>query len=171
MPALGQTTDELRIITWLKNEGDVIEQGEPLFEVETDKVTLEVEAFTSGILRKIVRQADEVVEAGTLIAYIGEVDDELPGEMPAQSTPVSIQQPRISTPIPDMAGSTHDVASASDKPLTSPPVRALMRTYGIDPRQVKGSGPGGRIERSDVEALMQQISATPGESLERPEED
>jgi pyruvate dehydrogenase E2 component (dihydrolipoamide acetyltransferase) len=170
MPALGQTTDELRIISWLKEEGDAVEQGEPLFEVETDKVTLEVEAFTSGILRKIVRQADEVVEAGTLIAYIGQADDELPVEMQAPATPEQAQQPRISTPVFDIAGSAPDVTSVSDKPLASPPVRALMRSYGIDPRRVTGSGPGGRIERRDVEALIQQMSSTHGETLENPEE-
>jgi pyruvate dehydrogenase E2 component (dihydrolipoamide acetyltransferase) len=171
MPALGQTSDELRIISWLKKEGDLVEQGEPLFEVETDKVTLEVEAFTSGILRKIVHQADEVVEVGTLVAYIGQADDVLPGVTIGQATPVSAQQPRNPTPILDMAGSVTRVPPASDKPLASPPVRALMHTYGIDPRQVKGSGPGGRIERRDVEALIQQISSTSGEVLERPEED
>ena len=171
MPALGQTSDELRIISWLKKEGDLVEQGEPLFAVETDKVTLEVEAFTSGILRKIVHQADEVVEVGTLVAYIGQADDVLPGETIGQATPVSAQQPRIPTPILDMAGPVTGVSPASDKPLASPPVRALMRTYGIDPRQVKGSGPGGRIERRDVEALIQQISSTSGEALVRPEED
>lgn len=171
MPALGQTTDELRIIAWLKKEGDMVEQGEPLFEVETDKATLEVEAFASGILRKIVHKADEVVEAGTLVAYIGQVDDVLPGEISAQATPAPAQEPRISTPVFDMAGSATSVSSASDKPLASPPVRALMRTYGIDPRQVKGSGPGGRIERRDVEALIQQISSMSGEALERSEED
>jgi pyruvate dehydrogenase E2 component (dihydrolipoyllysine-residue acetyltransferase) len=171
MPALGQTLDELRIISWLKKEGDLVEQGEPLFEVETDKVTLEVEAFTSGILRKIVHQADEIVEVGTLVAYIGQTDDVLPGEMTTQAMPVPAQQPRIPTPNFDMAGSVASVSSASDKPLASPPVRALMRTYGIDPRQVKGSGPDGRIERRDVEALIQQISSSSGETLERPEED
>jgi pyruvate dehydrogenase E2 component (dihydrolipoamide acetyltransferase) len=171
MPALGQTRDELRIISWLKQEGDAVEQGEPLFEVETDKVTLEVEAFTSGILRKILHQADEVVETGTLIAYIGQIGDELPSEVPAQATPVPAQQPRTSTPVFDMAGSATGMSPASDRPLASPPVRALMRTYGIDPRQVKGSGPGGRIERRDVEALIQQMSSMPGEMLERPEED
>ena len=171
MPALGQTSDELRIISWLKKEGDLVEQGEPLFEVETDKVTLEVEAFTSGILRKIVHQADEVVEVGTLVAYIGQVDDVLPSETIGQATPVSTQRPRIPTPNFDMAGSATSVSSAGDKPLASPPVRALMHTYGIDPRQVKGSGPGGRIERRDIEALIQQISSTSGKELERPEED
>jgi len=137
MPALGQTTDELRIISWLKKEGDPVEQGEPLFEVETDKATLEVEAFSSGILRKIVRREDEVVEVGTLVAYIGKAEDELPGEMLAQP--------------------------GTDKVLASPPVRVLMREHGIDPRQVKGSGPGGRIERRDVETLIEQRSSSTAE--------
>jgi pyruvate dehydrogenase E2 component (dihydrolipoamide acetyltransferase) len=170
MPALGQTSDELRIISWFKKEGDLVEQGEPLFDVETDKVTLEVEAFTSGILRKILHQADEVVEVGTLVAYIGQVDDELPGETIAKPTPVPTERPHIPTPNFGTTGSASSVSSTVDKPLASPPVRALMRAYSIDPRDVKGSGPGGRIERGDVEALIQQISSTSGEALERPEE-
>jgi pyruvate dehydrogenase E2 component (dihydrolipoamide acetyltransferase) len=171
MPALGQTTDELCIVSWLKKEGDAVEQGEPLFEVETDKATLEVEAFSNGILRKILHKADEVVEVGTLLAYIGHVNDELPGEISTQETPSTTREPHISTPVSDMAGSGTSASSAIDKPLASPPVRALMRTHGIDPRQVKGSGPGGRIERRDVEALIQQISSSLGEALERPEGD
>ena len=169
MPALGQTSDELRIIAWLKKEGDLVEQGEPLFEVETDKVTLEVEAFTSGILRKIVHQADEVIEVGTLIAYIGQADDELPGEVITQETPA--QQPRTAAPNFEMTSSGASMQSTSTKPLASPPVRALMHKYDIDPREVKGSGPGGRIERRDVEALIQQFSLTPFDELEKPEED
>jgi pyruvate dehydrogenase E2 component (dihydrolipoamide acetyltransferase) len=171
MPALGQTSDELRIISWLKKEGDLVEQGEPLFEVETDKVTLEVESFTSGILRKILHQADEVVEVGTLLAYIGQADDVLPVEVTKQATPMPAQLTRTPTPNLDMAGSAPSVSAVSDKPLASPPVRALMHTYGIDPRKVKGSGPGGRIERRDVEALIKHISSTSGEVLEKPEED
>jgi len=172
MPALGQTSDELHIISWLKKEGDLVEQGEPLFEVETDKVTLEVEAFTSGILRKIMHQADEIVEAGTLIAYIGHADDVLPGESTTPTTQVSNQQQPL-TPAPNfpMAPANTGVPPASDKPLASPPVRALMRRYDIDPREVQGSGPGGRIERRDVEALIQQFSLTPADVLEQPEEE
>ena len=171
MPSLGQTSDELHIISWLKNEGDLVEQGEPLFEVETDKVTLEVEAFTSGILRKIVHQVDEVVEVGTLVAYIGLADDLLPDEVTTQATPAPIQQPSTPAPNFNMAGSAINVSSPGDKPLASPPVRVLMHTYGIDPREVKGSGPGGRIERRDIEALIQQFSLTPVEALEKPGED
>jgi len=167
MPALGQTTDELRIISWLKKEGDQVELGEPLFEVETDKVTLEVEAFISGILMKIVHHADEVVEVGTLIAYIGLADDVVPHEIPTQSTVAPLQQPR--TPIPNVvtAGSATNMPSPSDRPLASPPVRVLMHTYGIDPREVKGSGPGGRIERRDIEALIQEFSLTPVDASEK----
>jgi len=159
MPALGQTTDELRIISWLKKEGDPIEQGEPLFVVETDKATLEVEAFSSGILRKIVRQEDEVVEVGTLIAYIGKAEDELPGEMPARAA----QEPGISTTLSISTNTPTIAQPGSDKVLASPPVRVLMREHGIDPRQVKGSGPGGRIERKDVEILIEQRSSSTGE--------
>ncbi len=169
MPALGQTSDELRIISWLKNEGDLVEQGEPLFEVETDKVTLEVEAFTSGILRKIVRQADEIVEAGTLMAYIGQADDGLPDESTTPVTPVPNQQQQPLSPAPNFyaAPSSAGISPASDKPLASPPVRALMRRYDIDPREVQGSGPGGRIERRDVEALIQQFALSPVDELEQ----
>ena len=171
MPALGQTSDELRIISWLKQEGDLVEQGEPLFEVETDKVTLEVEAFTSGILRKIVRQADEIVEAGMLIAYIGQADDVLSDELAAPATPVSDQQQHPIIPASNfpMSPSSTGTSPASDKPLASPPVRALMRKYDIDPREVKGSGPGGRIERRDVEALIQQFALSPIDELEQEE--
>jgi pyruvate dehydrogenase E2 component (dihydrolipoamide acetyltransferase) len=161
MPALGQTTDELRIISWLKKEGDAIEQGEPLFEVETDKATLEVEAFTSGILRKIVHQEDEVVEVGTLIAYIGKAEDELPGEMPLQAAPSAAEE-TISTTLSISTNTPTIGQPGSDKVLASPPVRVLMREHGIDPRQVKGSGPGGRIERKDVEILMEQRSSPTG---------
>jgi pyruvate dehydrogenase E2 component (dihydrolipoamide acetyltransferase) len=162
MPALGQTTDQLRIISWLKKEGDPVEQGEPLFAVETDKATLEVEAFSSGILRKIVHQEDEVVEVGTLVAYIGKADDELPGEMPAQAAPSVVEEPGIPTMLSTSTHTPTNAPPGSDKVLASPPVRLLMREHGIDPRQVKGSGPGGRIERRDVEALIEQHSSSIG---------
>jgi pyruvate dehydrogenase E2 component (dihydrolipoamide acetyltransferase) len=179
MPALGQTTDELRIVEWRKKEGDPVEQGEPLFSVETDKATLEVEAFSSGILRKIVHQADDVVEVGTLVAYIGQLDDSLPEEPFEQAAPeaasalavpklASGAEARVTSTLPGVAST---LPSEHDKPLASPAVRALMREHGIDPRQVRGSGPGGRIERRDVETLLQQtaeIAADTAQSLLTP---
>ena len=63
MPSLGQTTEDIKILAWRKAEGDAVKQGDVLLEVETDKATLEVEAYTSGVLLKIMRDAGEVVEA------------------------------------------------------------------------------------------------------------
>ena len=76
MPALGQTTDELRIIAWRKAEGEVVAVGEPLFEVETDKASIEVESAFAGTLIKIVHGPDAIVHTGSVIAYIG-----VPGEV------------------------------------------------------------------------------------------
>ena len=72
MPPVGQTSDELRIVAWLKQVGDPVTAGEMLFEVETDKATLEVEATRSGTLAEIVHGADETVASGTVIAFIAE---------------------------------------------------------------------------------------------------
>ncbi|HUJ92445.1 MAG TPA: lipoyl domain-containing protein [Gaiellaceae bacterium] len=72
MPPLGQTSDELEIRAWLKQEGDAVAAGEPLLEVESDKATLEVEATRSGTLAEIVCRAGETVAVGTVIAYIDE---------------------------------------------------------------------------------------------------
>ena len=78
MPPLGQTSDELEIVSWRKAEGDLVARGELLFEVATDKATLEVEATTAGTLLRIVHGAGETVREGTVIAYIGVPGDDVP---------------------------------------------------------------------------------------------
>jgi pyruvate/2-oxoglutarate dehydrogenase complex dihydrolipoamide acyltransferase (E2) component len=78
MPPLGQTSDELEIVAWRKAEGDEVTRGELLFEVATDKATLEVEATSAGTLLRIVHGAGETVREGTVIAYIGSPGEELP---------------------------------------------------------------------------------------------
>ncbi len=77
MPPLGQTSDELEIVAWRKAEGDDVASGELLFDVATDKATLEVEATTAGTLLRIVHGAGETVREGTVIAYIGEPGEEI----------------------------------------------------------------------------------------------
>lgn len=78
MPKLGQTTDEGHIEAWHVSEGDEVEMGQPLFIVETDKAQTDVESVADGVVRKIVVPAGETVPAGTVIAYVGEVDEEVP---------------------------------------------------------------------------------------------
>ena len=85
MPLLGQTMEEGTIIRWFKNEGDSVKEGEPLLEVLTDKVNMEVEAPESGVLRKIFAQTDDIVPVKDPIAIIGTADesiDDLLGDSP-----------------------------------------------------------------------------------------
>src|SRR5205823_2427733 len=77
MPSLGQTTDELLIVEWLKSDGDDICEGEPLLRVQTDKATLEVESVTAGTVLAILRRSGETVPAGTTIACIGQPGEEI----------------------------------------------------------------------------------------------
>ncbi|MBV1781053.1 hypothetical protein KRR55_18240 [Paeniglutamicibacter sp. ABSL32-1] len=78
MPALGQTSDEAYIEEWLAAEGDEVEMGQPLLSVETDKATIEVECVADGILHKIVCPEGSTVNAGSIIAYIGEEGESVP---------------------------------------------------------------------------------------------
>jgi pyruvate dehydrogenase E2 component (dihydrolipoamide acetyltransferase) len=142
MPALGQTSEELRIISWLKREGEAVTMGEPLLEVETDKVTLTVESAFTGTLLKIERQAGETIEAGAVIAYLLK-----PGESGASNGARPVLQEAPVKP--------HDVPV-----LASPVARRLAQEHGIDIAGVRGSGPEGRIERKDVEALIGVMTAT-----------
>jgi len=78
MPPLGETSDELRVVGWLKSEGDEVVPGEGLFEVETDKATLEVEATSGGVLLRIVHGPGAEVAVGTVIGWIGTAGEEPP---------------------------------------------------------------------------------------------
>ncbi|HUC14236.1 MAG TPA: lipoyl domain-containing protein, partial [Acidimicrobiales bacterium] len=72
MPALGQSSDEMKLVQWFKPVGTHVDEGEPLFEAESDKTTLEVEAAATGTLLQVACQPGEVVASGTVIAWLGE---------------------------------------------------------------------------------------------------
>ncbi len=150
MPSLGQTSDEFRIIAWLKSEGDRVTVGEPLFQVETDKATLEVESFAAGTLLKIVRRADDVVETGAILAYVGTPGESLTAVEPPRVASVPSQAPGPPRPV------TAEAAPLGEgKVLASPAARQLAREHGLDLSTVRGTGPGGRIEKADVLAGLQ----------------
>jgi pyruvate dehydrogenase E2 component (dihydrolipoamide acetyltransferase) len=128
MPALGQTSDELVLVAWLRAAGDQVAEGEPLLEVETDKATLEVEAALSGTLLAVVCEAGRTVTAGTVVGWIGEPGEQIPEEEEAPARKV----------------------------LATPAARTLAREQGVDLAGLTGSGPDGRIERRDVLAATDQ---------------
>jgi pyruvate dehydrogenase E2 component (dihydrolipoamide acetyltransferase) len=164
MPALAQTSDELRLTAWLKTEGEQVTEGEPLFEAETDKAELEVEATASGtLLRRLARPGD-TVSTGTVVAWIGHPGEDIPQAVPGgpgavagpDRAPATVSlSPGVSPP-----ASVPATVSSSRLPAT-PAARTLARERGIDLAQVTGSGPGGRIERRDV------LAATDGAGSRR----
>lgn len=149
MPALGQTTDELRIVEWLKAEGDTVELGEPLLAVETDKATLEVESAVSGTLLKILHGPGATVQAGSVVAYVGEPGEALP-DADEEERREHVQQPARGAPAPE------PTPAATERPIATPAARQLAREHGLDLRRIRGSGPGGVIEKKDVLAFIER---------------
>jgi len=154
MPKLGLTMTEGTIAGWLVDLGAEVREGQAICEVETDKITTEVEAPGSGtLLRRI--EADVLVPVGAGIAVIGEPGDDLPGALHGEggdgaAEPASEpSQPDATTPTTTM---TESIASGSpDRERVSPVARKLASELGVDLSSVRGSGPGGRIVRKDIE--------------------
>jgi pyruvate dehydrogenase E2 component (dihydrolipoamide acetyltransferase) len=154
--------EEGTIARWVKKEGEEVKKGEILLEITTDKATLEVESYASGILKKIIAKEGEVVPVTEVIAFIGEPKDEVPQEkiktarekIEKKGQPAPEQKPAAS---PAPASAQKPVASpapASAQPEgrvpISPRARRLAEEKGVDISRVKGSGPGGRIVEEDI---------------------
>jgi pyruvate dehydrogenase E2 component (dihydrolipoamide acetyltransferase) len=149
LPRLGQGMEAGTVNKWLKAEGERVEKGEPLFEVDTDKVTQEVESDYAGVLLKIVLPSGEA-PVGQTIAYIGEQGEEVKEAAPKERTPKVEAAPE-----PEKVSDTKKVsdtsASNGGRIKASPLARRIARERGIDLSAVSGTGPDGRIVAGDVE--------------------
>src|SRR5205807_4913721 len=146
MPKLTDSMEEGVVVKWRKAEGERVESGDVLAEIETDKAVMDLEAFASGTLLKVLVPEGTTVPSGTLIGVIGEPDEDirdiLTGAQP------SMARPSAPRPAPSA------VASPGEDKLASPRVRTLAREHGIDLKAAKGSGPGGRIVERDLEPFL-----------------
>ena len=161
VPALAQTSDELRLTAWLKTEGEQVTEGEPLFEAETDKAELEVEAAASGTLLRCLAGPGETVSIGTVVAWIGHPGEDIPQTDPGVPGAVAGpgRAPATVSPSPGVSSpASVPAADSSPRLPATPAARALARERGIDLAQVTASGPGGRIERRDVLAALDSAS-------------
>jgi pyruvate dehydrogenase E2 component (dihydrolipoamide acetyltransferase) len=166
MPALSSTMKQGTVVKWYKSEGDSIKKGEVLFEVETDKVNVEVESFVSGFLRKIIIDEGIEVPIRTVIAIIADtMDEDIPADFEAARSvhvPTSEERtPEKATEMPD-----HKMTKIKISPLA----RRIAEEKGIDFRVVRGSGPGGRITRKDVESAAEDLSGVPSVWIEAEDE-
>lgn len=147
MPKLTDSMEEGVVVKWRKAEGERVESGDVLAEIETDKAVMDLEAFASGTLRKILVPEGTTVPSGALIGIIGEPDEdirEIMSPSPSPSRPVERSKAAASPAAPVAEG----------EPPASPRVRTLARERGIDLRSVTGSGPGGRIVERDLEPFL-----------------
>jgi 2-oxoglutarate dehydrogenase E2 component (dihydrolipoamide succinyltransferase) len=162
VPELGESVLDATIAHWLKQEGDPVAAGEPLVELETDKVNLEVAAQQAGILSRIDRKEQEDVKVGDVIGLIEET------AQPVQEAASGGEGPAVSKAA---AGTPEKEAAEMPVSLPAPPITPvawrIVSELGVDPSQVPGSGPGGRVTRADVENFLTsapQASAMPAVS-------
>ncbi|MFN8591231.1 MAG: dihydrolipoamide acetyltransferase family protein [Thermomicrobiales bacterium] len=172
MPKMGDAMEEGTLLRWLKQVGDEVAVGDPLAEIETDKVSLEIEATEAGVLTKTYVNEGAVVPIGSPIAAIGEetiaASEEAATEPEAVpvaavvepvAAPVSAATngraaPEAPVPVPVPVVAAPVEVGAGERLRASPLVKRLAAEHGIDLRGIVGSGPGGRIVRDDIAALL-----------------
>jgi pyruvate dehydrogenase E2 component (dihydrolipoamide acetyltransferase) len=153
MPSLGFDMTEGRLARWLKNEGDPVEKGQAIAEIETEKATVEIEAAAAGILARIIVHAGETVPVGTLIGVIaGPGEEVMTVSAPSPSPPA----PPPPAPVPE-AG--EGAAPSEARIKASPVARKMAEEAGLDLSRIKGTGPGGRVVERDVQAAIAVGSA------------
>ncbi|GBD23222.1 Dihydrolipoyllysine-residue acetyltransferase component of pyruvate dehydrogenase complex [bacterium HR29] len=178
MPQMGADMTEGTLVRWLKKVGDRVEKGEVIAEIETDKANVELEAFHSGTVLALIAEEGQVVPVGEVIAYLGEPGEEVPtgkapsvaaapsrrrapstdgGAAPAAGAPAA----EAAAPSAPAAGAMEAPSAAGERLRVSPVARRLAEEAGIDLSTLRGTGPGGRIVRRDVEEAIRARQAAP----------
>jgi len=167
MPKLGFDMAEGLLVRWVKNEGENVNKGDVLAEIETDKATVEVESSASGVVRKLLVEAGTIVPIGDPIAIVGTADEKIDApaagaapkaEAKAEAKPEPKADEKPAAPAP--AQPTAAPAQPSAAPVQTGPVKAsplakkIASDNKVDLARVQGTGPGGRVVRKDVEAAL-----------------
>lgn len=153
IPPLGQTVDTVILVTWYKSEGDVVTEGEPLFAIETDKATLDVEAPASGELRQVSAQPDDEVKVLTPIALIASPGEALGTPQPAM-TPGSTLREDVSLRAPNQTGTDEEDRKEGGRIFISPRARRLVEEHNVPLTALQATGPEGAIIERDVQAYL-----------------
>jgi len=181
MPELGESIVEGTIVRWLKQEGESVQEDEPIVEIMTDKVNTELPAPASGILQQILAAEGATVKVGQELALIAAASEVATPAEPAAPTPATAPPPveavgfygggeeptpvAASTPAPPApTPSDGQTRSASGQPFISPVVSKIAREHGISHEElltIPGTGTGGRVTRKDIEAYIAQRKAAP----------
>ena len=163
VPTLGESVTEATIAQWYKKPGDAVAIDEPLCELETDKVTIEVPAQSAGVLAEVTVAEGETVEVGALLGSIGEgtgkenaTENTAP---PAETAPAASAEPTPAPP-PAAAPPAAEPAPIGDASALSPAVRRVVEEHGLDPAQITGTGKDGRLTKQDAMAAASAPAAS-----------
>src|ERR687894_2772503 len=176
MPKMGDAMEEGTLLKWLKSEGDDVSEGDAIAEIETDKVTLELEAEDSGTLAQLIADEGQDVPVGEAIAFIAGEGEEVPeraggaeaeaekegngGEGGgAQATATETEEPQQAEEARTQGAPSGNGAGGDGQFRASPIVRRLARENDLDLSKIDGSGPAGRIVERDVKAAMERGDA------------
>ncbi|MGQ9459858.1 MAG: dihydrolipoamide acetyltransferase family protein [Candidatus Bathyarchaeaceae archaeon] len=155
MPRLSLTMKEGTVVQWFKKEGDMVEKGEPLVEVLSEKATYDVEAPASGVLRKILAEEGTDVPVGETLGVITAPDEELPEIEVAAAPPAVEAEEAVAVPERKVE------ERIERRVIATPAAKRLAREYDINLTQIRGSGPDGRIVEEDVKRLIEGTRITP----------
>src|SRR5262245_54811087 len=152
VPLLGEGVEEVTVIKWLKQEGDSVNELEPLLEVNTDKVDTEIPAPTSGTVLKIVAEEGAPVKVGTVLAFIGKPGEAVDsGQLSVVSNKaVSIDSEAASVQDQPPTTNYQPQTDSKDIGFISPVVAKIAAEHGVNLQQVQGTGLNGRITKNDV---------------------
>src|SRR5689334_3658988 len=156
VPTLGESVTEATIGRWFKKAGEAVAVDEPLVELETDKVTIEVPAPSAGVLGEIIAKDGETVAVGALL---GQINDGAAGAAKPAAAPAAAKSaapPPAAAPAPAPAAKV----PPSDAPL-APSVRKLSAESGVDASTVPGSGKDGRVTKGDMLAAIEKAASAP----------
>ena len=159
MPKLSSTMDVGTITVWLKEEGDRVEVGEAIFEVMTDKIAIEVEAYEEGILLKKYIGNDGSAPVNSVIGYIGEAGEEVPATMPGLETSEEVIE-EVVVEVKEIATKVEESSVKTDKVRATPAARRLARLNNVDLYDVKGSGPRNRVQAQDILSYQPAITVS-----------
>lgn len=178
MAQLSPTMEEGKLIAWRVSEGDTISQGDIVAEIETDKANMEIEALGGGVLRKIVVEAGQTVPVGALIGVIAELEESIddmlasaktsdttkkarsPDSLTTDTTSKDVARAVDPKPIAAQPDPVPSITTADGRVKASPVARRMALEAGIDVAMIAGSGPGGRVVKSDIEAVISTKTET-----------
>ncbi len=160
VPALGESVSEATVAKWFKSVGDSVTADEPVVELETDKVTVEVNAPVTGTLTEIAAEDGSEVEVGALLGTITEGEAAAPAKDKAGPEAAEPPKPKPATPPPASAEPAKAPAAAEAMPL-SPAVRKLVEEKGLDAAAIPASGKDGRLTKGDVLSYIESGAEAP----------